>query len=108
MRPTRLDATQIDAALCDLPLWQREAGPEGAVSLHRDFVFPDFNAAFGFMSRVAMMAERLDHHPDWSNTYNRVTINLSTHDAGGVTELDLRLARFCDAVVAASEPAAKP
>ncbi|HSD39165.1 MAG TPA: 4a-hydroxytetrahydrobiopterin dehydratase [Rhodocyclaceae bacterium] len=91
-----MDAAQIKAALQDLPLWQHVV-LAGRDALQRDFKFSDFNAAFGFMTRVAMMAERLDHHPDWSNGYNRVSIALSTHDAGGVTELDLRLARFCNA-----------
>jgi len=104
MRPARLDLTSIDQALQDLPAWRRIVTDEaGRDALVREFLFDDFNAAFGFMSRVAMMAERLDHHPDWTNAYNRVTINLSTHDAGGVTGLDVRLAAFCD--VAAS-PAA--
>jgi 4a-hydroxytetrahydrobiopterin dehydratase len=96
MRPQRMDATQITTALQDLPLWQHVVQADRDV-LRRDFKFSDFNAAFGFMARVAMMAERLDHHPEWSNVYNRVSITLSTHDAGGVTELDLRLAGFCDA-----------
>lgn len=98
MRPTRLDVTQIDAALQHLPDWRHIKSEEtGRNTLSRDYAFGDFNAAFGFMVRVAMAAERLDHHPDWSNSYNRVTISLSTHDAGGVTELDFQLARFCEA-----------
>jgi 4a-hydroxytetrahydrobiopterin dehydratase len=96
MRPERLDAARINLALQDLPLWQHDVQAERDL-LRRDFKFSDFNAAFGFMTRVAMMAERLDHHPEWSNVYNRVSVAMSTHDAGGVTELDLRLARFCDA-----------
>lgn len=60
--------------------------------LHRRFVFGDFVEAFGFMSRVALLAEALDHHPEWSNVYNRVEIYLTTHDAGGITERDLTLA----------------
>ncbi|MEC5387042.1 4a-hydroxytetrahydrobiopterin dehydratase [Uliginosibacterium sp. H3] len=95
MRPERLDIAQINLALKDLPLWRLDTQADRNV-LTRDFRFADFNAAFGFMTRVAMMAERLDHHPEWSNVYNRVSITLSTHDVGGVTELDLRLARFCD------------
>ena len=104
MRPSRLDATQITAALRDLPAWQLVGASEGAGSdaLRQTFQFADFNAAFGFMSRVAMMAERLDHHPDWSNVYDRVVVTLSTHDVGGVAELDVRLARFCDAAAAAA------
>ncbi|MBM3561124.1 MAG: 4a-hydroxytetrahydrobiopterin dehydratase, partial [Alphaproteobacteria bacterium] len=60
--------------------------------------FADFNAAFGFMTRVALMAERMDHHPEWSNVYDRVEITLSTHDAGGLSERDVALARFIDSL----------
>jgi 4a-hydroxytetrahydrobiopterin dehydratase len=81
------------AALASLPGWR--AG-EGRDCLTRTFRFADFNAAFAFMTRVALMAEKLDHHPEWSNVYNRVEVTLTTHDAGGVTELDVRLARFMD------------
>ncbi len=99
MRPKRLDNAELDTALAGLPLWRRvePSGSSGREALCREFVFADFNAAFGFMTQVAMMAERLDHHPEWSNVYNRVVVTLCTHDAAGVTELDLRLARFCDA-----------
>ena len=87
------------AALASLSGWT--AG-EGGDSLAKTFQFEDFNAAFGFMARVALLAEKLDHHPEWSNVYGRVDVLLTTHDAGGVTELDLRLARFMDQVAAAS------
>ena len=66
-------------------------------AIRKTFRFADFNAAFAFMARVAMMAEKMDHHPGWSNVYDRVEVTLSTHDAGGVTERDIRLARFMDA-----------
>jgi len=65
--------------------------------LHREFEFDDFAEAFGFMARVAVIAERLDHHPDWSNSWNRVVIDLTSHDAGGVTGRDVALARAIDA-----------
>lgn len=74
--------------------WSVHGGDRPAIE--RILTFADFNAAFGFMSRVALKAETLDHHPEWSNVYNRVTVLLTTHDAGGVTELDKTLARFID------------
>ena len=69
---------------------------EGRDAIARDFRFKDFNAAFGFMARVALKAETMNHHPEWSNVYNRVEVVLTTHDAEGVTDLDLQLARFMD------------
>lgn len=80
-------------ALEALKDWQ---AVEGRDAIRRDFVFKDFNRAFGFMARVALKAERLDHHPEWSNIYNRVSITLTSHDAGGLTERDVKLARFID------------
>jgi 4a-hydroxytetrahydrobiopterin dehydratase len=79
----------------DLHDWTLE---EGGLAITRRFVFRDFNAAFGFMTQVALHAERHDHHPEWSNVYNRVDIRLTTHDAGGLTERDFTLARHCDGV----------
>ena len=87
------------AALASLPDWR---AAEGRDALIRSFRFRDFNAAFGFMARVALLAEKLDHHPEWSNVYDRVEVLLTTHDAGGVTELDVRLARFMDEAAALS------
>ena len=91
-RPVKIGAA---AALADLPGWAAVEG--GRDAIHRTYKFPDFNAAFGFMTRVALMADKLDHHPEWSNVYNRVEVTLTTHDAGGVTALDVQLARFMDA-----------
>lgn len=88
-----------EAALARLSGWARGAGERE--TLVKTFRFDDFNAAFGFMARVALMAETLDHHPEWFNVYNRVDVTLTTHDAGGVTELDVRLAAFMDQVAGA-------
>ena len=78
------------AALAGLQEW-REV--EGRDAITRKFVFEDFNQAFGFMSRVALTAEKMDHHPEWFNVYRTVEVTLSTHDAGGVTEKDIALAK---------------
>lgn len=94
MRPQKLSESERVQALSELPGWQ---SADGRDAWCKEFRFADFNAAFGWMSRVALMAEKLDHHPDWSNVYNRVHVTLSTHDAGGVTRLDVDLARFMDA-----------
>lgn len=88
------DRLELDTVLKDLPLWRVEPGERPAI--RRDLKFADFNAAFGFMTRVALWADKADHHPEWSNAYNGVEIVLTTHDAGGVTEKDLALARFID------------
>lgn len=82
------------AALADLPGWRAAEGTRDAIA--RTFRFADFNAAFGFMTRVALKADKMDHHPEWSNVYNRVEVLLTTHDAEGVTDLDLQMARFMD------------
>lgn len=71
---------------------------KGRSALQKSFQFADFNAAFGFMTRAALMAEKMNHHPEWFNVYNRVDIVLSTHDAGGVTERDYKLAQFMDKI----------
>ena len=91
-RPTRIGA--IDA-LETLPDWS--ALTSGRDAIARTFVFDDFNAAFAFMTRVALKADKMDHHPEWSNVYNRVEVVLTTHDADGVTALDVEMARFMDA-----------
>ncbi len=85
-----------EARLLELPEgWQLA---EEGTAIRRDFLFTDFVAAFGFMSRVALLAERADHHPNWSNVYNRVAILLTTHTAGGLTEQDFALARAINAL----------
>lgn len=71
----------------------------GRPALQKSFKFKDFNAAFGFMSKVALMAEKMDHHPEWFNVYNKVDVVLTTHDAGGVTDRDLKLAEFMDSLI---------
>lgn len=83
----RLDSAGIAAKMRDLPGWTvTDAG------LQREFVFPAFAQAFGFMAAVALVAERMDHHPDWSNTWNRVAVHLVSHDVGGLSERDFTLA----------------
>jgi len=82
-------------ALAGLPGWQEVAGRD---AIAKTFVFKDFSAAFGFMARVALVAEKLDHHPEWTNVYKTVEVTLSTHDAGGLTERDVKLARAMDAI----------
>jgi 4a-hydroxytetrahydrobiopterin dehydratase len=77
--------------------WSRDQNRD---AITREFVFADFNRAFAFMTQVALAAEKADHHPEWSNVYNKVRITLTTHDAGGVTQKDLDLARFADAAYA--------
>ncbi len=86
-RPSLLSPVEIAARLEALPGWALSGD-----ALRRDFTFADFPEAFGFMTRAAFAAEKLDHHPDWSNSWNRVTVALSTHDAGGITDLDFQLA----------------
>lgn len=73
--------------------WQRT---EGRDAITRSFKFKNFSAAFAFMTRVAMLAEKMNHHPEWSNVYNRVDVVLTTHDAGGVTQLDIDMAKKMD------------
>lgn len=87
-----------DRAVRELSGWSVAADRD---AIAKTFVFADFNAAFGFMARVGLMAEKMDHHPEWLNIYNRVEVTLSTHDAGGVTSLDVQMARFMDLVVGA-------
>jgi 4a-hydroxytetrahydrobiopterin dehydratase len=93
----RLSETQRRQALAGLPGWQEVAGRD---AIAKTFTFADFNAAFGFMTRVALTAEKLDHHPEWSNVYRTVAVTLSTHDAGGVTERDIALATAMEKIAA--------
>lgn len=94
--PELLNSAQRQDALENLTGWsEANAGKE----IRKVFEFKDFKQAFGFMSQAALKAEQMDHHPEWSNVYNKVDVTLSTHDAGGVTELDIQLAAFMDNVV---------
>ena len=94
MTDARLDLAETLQAL---PAWSAHDGPREAIT--RKLVFADFNAAFGFMTRVALLADKHDHHPEWSNVYNRVGITLTTHDAGGLSARDVTMARAIDALL---------
>jgi 4a-hydroxytetrahydrobiopterin dehydratase len=89
-----MNTIDVAEALKALPAWRDPGSDRPAI--RRALVFADFNTAFGFMTRVALLADKVDHHPEWSNVYNRVDILLTTHDAGGVTQRDLDMARFID------------
>lgn len=93
----KLTSGERDAVLRDLGGWVYD---EAADAIDRVFKFKDFSEAFGFMTRVAIAAEKAGHHPDWSNSYNTVTIRLSTHDAGGLSSKDVDLARTIDTILA--------
>jgi 4a-hydroxytetrahydrobiopterin dehydratase len=95
MSLSRLTSLQASALLRKAPLWKISADGQ---SIHRSLTFSDFNHAFGFMTRVAIYADKLDHHPNWSNVYNSVDIKLSTHDVNGLTVRDFDLARFIDSI----------
>ena len=90
---TKLDATARKGALGRLKGWSEVPGRD---AITKKFEFKDFNEAFGFMARAALIAEKMDHHPEWFNVYKKVEVTLSTHDAGGVTELDVKLAEAMD------------
>jgi 4a-hydroxytetrahydrobiopterin dehydratase len=95
----KLTGAARKAALAKLQGWIEVDGRD---AIRRNFTFTDFNEAFGFMARAALIAEKLDHHPEWFNVYNRVEVTLATHDAGGVTERDLKLAHEMERLAGAS------
>jgi 4a-hydroxytetrahydrobiopterin dehydratase len=95
--PSQLSSEAIDRELANLPGWNRVSGRD---AITRNYKFADFNAAFAFMTRVAMKAEQMNHHPEWFNVYSRVDVTLATHDAGGVTTLDIELARVMNGYAA--------
>ena len=94
----KLDSAARKSALAKLNGWSEVSGRD---AITRKFTFKNFNEAFGFMSRVALVAEKMDHHPEWSNVYKTVDVTLSTHDAGGLTELDVKLAEAMDKIAGA-------
>lgn len=87
LRPTKMSGTERHTRVKSLKGWSIQKG-----KLHKEYAFDDFNEAFGFMSRVALIAEKMNHHPEWSNVWNKVVIDLTTHDAGGISELDFQFA----------------
>jgi 4a-hydroxytetrahydrobiopterin dehydratase len=93
MRPSKLTPDERKAALAKLSSWAEVSGRD---AIAKKFVFRNFSEAFGFMVRAALVAEKLDHHPEWFNVYKTVEVTLSTHDAGGVTALDVKLAEAMD------------
>lgn len=97
MERARLTEGELGAALASLPGW---ALVDGREAIAKSFKFKDFSQAFAWMTRMALKAEQLDHHPEWTNVWNRVDVVLMTHSAKGLTELDVALAKHCDAVAA--------
>jgi 4a-hydroxytetrahydrobiopterin dehydratase len=91
----RLSDSERDAALAALPQWTLRAD---GLAISRSFKFADFSEAFAFMTRVALLAEKADHHPEWSNVWNRVEITLMTHDAGGLSTRDVKMAQAIDEI----------
>ncbi len=89
----KLNDSEISSTLAQLEGWSMQGG-----KLHREYKFPDFAHAFGFMATAAPLIERMNHHPEWANVYNRVTVNLTTHDAGGITQNDVDLARLLEGI----------
>ena len=93
MELAKLSDDQIKEELKELQGWQLVNG-----KLHKEFQFKDFNQAFGFMTRAALHAEKMDHHPEWFNVYNKLKVDLMTHDAGGITENDVKLAKILNSL----------
>jgi 4a-hydroxytetrahydrobiopterin dehydratase len=91
----KMTSAQIEAELKNLPGWELKNE-----KLHREFKFKNFRQAFGFMTQVALQAECMNHHPEWSNVYNRVTLDLTTHEAGGLSQRDFELAKRIDEILA--------
>jgi 4a-hydroxytetrahydrobiopterin dehydratase len=96
MPVARLTDAERDEALASLPDWSLCSD---GLAISRDFRFADFGGAFAFMTRVALYAEKADHHPEWTNVYNRVQVTLTTHDAGGLSECDVKMARAIEAML---------
>lgn len=93
MARQRLSEAELSAALAELPEWRVVEG-----KLHREYVFADFIHAFGFMATSAIAIEKMNHHPEWFNVWNRVRVDLTTHDSGGITQNDVTLARTLDSI----------
>ena len=93
--PQKLDETARKGLAARLPGWTMTASRD---AIQKTFKFKDFSEAFGFMTRAALVAEKMDHHPEWSNVWNRVDVTLSTHSAGGLTDLDVKLAEAMDKI----------
>ncbi len=92
-KPKKLSEAEVEAALANLPEWSLESG-----KLHREYRFPGFVEAFGFMASAALVAESMNHHPEWFNVYHTVKIDLTTHDLGGISSADLEMARRFEAL----------
>lgn len=103
MKRQKLTETELAERLTQHPGWSVVDG-----KLHRALSFPSFVVAFGFMTSVALVAERMNHHPEWFNVYGRVVIDLTTHDAGGISELDFELAKHIDTLMSARAPEGAP
>ncbi|MGA8028889.1 MAG: 4a-hydroxytetrahydrobiopterin dehydratase [Bryobacteraceae bacterium] len=98
MARQKLDEEELRSALEELPAWTVKAD-----KLHREYKFADFPHAFGFMATAAVLIEKINHHPEWLNVYNRVSVDLTTHDSGGITNKDVELARLLDGIAREKE-----